>query len=138
MDNFNIGITCCGKYVFIKEQTGKKLIYHFVITVSDKLGIHTRVQWPANLYFFSWINEKIHEKGKIENNLTSLKQYIENPLLYNGSYSGIIRAHKALQQYIIIDKSLKKIALSYEKFDGDRLPPNDSGDVKVEICYPVF
>lgn len=31
--------------------------------------------------------------------------------IYNGSYGCIIKAHKALQQYII-DKSLKRVALS--------------------------
>lgn len=56
---------------------------------------------------------------------------------YTGSYGGIAKAHEVLQQYII-DRSLKKIALSYEKFYGDQLPFNDSGDVKVEVCYPVF
>ena len=220
----------------IKEQTGKKLTYHSVIAVSDKLGIHTRVQWSAAVDFFSWMNEKIHDRGSIEKNLKSLKQYIEDPLLYygfpiemkqitdtlllskkdtvpvaeapaalnqlfddllryahthrlstasskisgifpvgkgqaevianlpvhnkapesdgivylqmpeggkivttiyTGLYSDIGKAHKALQQYIR-DKSLKKIALSYEKFYGDQLPVSDSGNVKVELCYPVF
>lgn len=221
----------------IKEQTGKKLTYHSVIAISDQLGVHTRVQWVATLDFFSWLTEKIHTPGKIENNLRSLKQYIETPLLYygfpiemqqitdtlliskkdtvapenafvklqqlfdnlyqyahsysigtgstkilgvfpidanrvevianlpvvrhkapenngiiylempqggkiltamyTGPYGNIRKVHKSLQQYIR-DKSLRKIALSYEKFFSDPLPANDSAIVKVQVCYPVF
>lgn len=57
--------------------------------------------------------------------------------MYTGPYGNIRKVHKSLQQYIR-DKSLRKIALSYEKFFSDPLPANDSTIVKVQVCYPVF
>ena len=110
---------------------------HRLSTASSKIyGIFPAEKDQAEVI----ANLPVHNQAPESNGVVYLKMPEGGKIvttIYSGSYSGIGKAHKALQQYIR-DKSLSRIALSYEKFDGDRLPVSDSGNVKVEVCYPVF
>ncbi|HTN08551.1 SRPBCC family protein [Agriterribacter sp.] len=85
-------------------------------------------------------NIPVHHKAPEKNGIMYLRMPEGGKIvttMYKGLYRNIGKAHKALQQYIS-DRSLKKIALSYEKYFTATLPVNDSAEVKVQVCYPVF
>lgn len=56
---------------------------------------------------------------------------------YEGPYPGIKRLYAAMEKFIF-DKRLQKIALPYEKYISGPPSLTDSGNVRINLCFPVL
>ncbi len=70
--------------VLVKVDDNGAKKYHSIFILPDSNINFTTVFWIENLSPASWIKEKIHSSGKIEVNLNSLKNYMEDPRQYYG------------------------------------------------------
>ena len=74
-----------GAFVIVKENNeNARPVYHSLYAFPDSLGTSTNILWVKNVSPFAWIKEKLNSSGEIEADLTSLKNFMEDPNQYYG------------------------------------------------------
>src|SRR5579862_3661835 len=70
--------------IIVKEKKAGKEIYHSIFVFPDSSIKTTRVLWVKNMTPINWLEEKLNSSGNIEENLASLKSYLEDVKQYYG------------------------------------------------------
>ena len=82
------------------------------------------------------VNKKVPEK----NGISYLRMPASGRMLvgkFEGAYQNINQLYNAMDRYIA-DKSLRKVALSYEKYLTDPQSSLDSLHMKIEVYFPIY
>ncbi len=72
-------------FVVVRENNEKeKPVYHSLYAFPDSFGRSTNILWIKNVSPFTWLKEKIKPSGKVEADLNSLKNFMEDPQQFYG------------------------------------------------------